>query len=1052
MAPEQSGGTVDRRADIYALGVVLYEMLTGERPEKDLIAPSKRVEVSVKIDEMVLRALEKEPERRYQTAGEFRTMVETIAATPPNRVEPKREETKFSGEEQKEGNERTLYGRIEILSARYGWLSVIAFGLGLLIILGAIGNFNSTQGVEKASMMMVGSVIVAGGIIGAAIGSGRNRSREEAVVSSEAGAERWKALRRASYLGILAVMVSIAGIIFMVKVVPQWEELWQANQMELGAGSQFLVGLSHLCQQFWPFSAPLLLLLAVASVTGFVISVKRQAGSTLAAEKPKAPLRDIAFHGVVTGLAYVILCWTMFESGRELATIDSQRGIGLSSAAKHFVEFSQSPFLWTLLVFALGLAGTLLWVGGRSFGRSGLWIAALICGVPVFGAGIVVALAVMIHGGPAVFSTSLVSASLWLGAAWLVAGCLSLRRAESRTGTIAWWALGLLLAVVLIVLLALLSMPLRNAVFIFVLGLGSVCGLGSLICGLISRRTRLGRGVVLAWGTGAVLGMAATQMILSVDMTSQRRLAAAERVEMMGNRDSPTAPPPVSRLIISKERGGRITPDGILYSLDGEMVAMEKLQERFQQKVKERPELQVIVYGNDPELPAGRVIAAMQTARAAGVKHPRISTGEALGEEPADADRGADGVVVELISVKQGASGEGWEHPVLDIEYSAINRGDLILHLPENGLRHQVEVDGKWYEWVDPRLPGDKDGDAAKAGSGTLLLDFGPGDSFQKQNIGLAGGWYEIPTGKEEAYAVRRNSGTIGMVAKDDYGDELILKPGNHKVRVAVIGPSARAIQGHGVTRSVSQAVEVDVVGGLEKGRIDAPSADAERGADGVVAELKVKRPDGGEEVGRLQAEGIDLLQEVLSRKPAHVRPADRGAPLEPPILLEWEGNKYAVQSDKIVLIGKQEWTMWLSPGIDEKLIEHSDVRVIQGAIQGTAVVGHKTGFGTLAGAIGFLLLTVLGFLMHRRINPGRHLEKTALFLCVAGVILPLLILIGHLFGMEQAVVATVAYVLFAAMQLTALILGIIRFSEPLGRAAAIASGVMILGAILFLS
>ena len=80
MAPEQSGGTVDRRADIYALGVVLYEMLTGERPSKDLVAPSKRVEVSVKIDEIVLRALEKEPERRYQTAGEFRTMVEMITA------------------------------------------------------------------------------------------------------------------------------------------------------------------------------------------------------------------------------------------------------------------------------------------------------------------------------------------------------------------------------------------------------------------------------------------------------------------------------------------------------------------------------------------------------------------------------------------------------------------------------------------------------------------------------------------------------------------------------------------------------------------------------------------------------------------------------------------------------------------------------------------------------------------------------------------------------------------------------------------------------------
>ncbi len=78
MAPEQESGAVDRRTDIYALGVVLYEMLTGERPAKDVVAPSRKVEVDVKIDEMVLRALEKEPERRYQTAGELRTVVETI--------------------------------------------------------------------------------------------------------------------------------------------------------------------------------------------------------------------------------------------------------------------------------------------------------------------------------------------------------------------------------------------------------------------------------------------------------------------------------------------------------------------------------------------------------------------------------------------------------------------------------------------------------------------------------------------------------------------------------------------------------------------------------------------------------------------------------------------------------------------------------------------------------------------------------------------------------------------------------------------------------------
>jgi predicted Ser/Thr protein kinase len=81
MAPEQdaNSGHIDHRADIFALGVVLYEMLTGERPEKDAIAPSKKVEVDVRLDEVVLRALERTPELRFQKASVFKTQVETIA-------------------------------------------------------------------------------------------------------------------------------------------------------------------------------------------------------------------------------------------------------------------------------------------------------------------------------------------------------------------------------------------------------------------------------------------------------------------------------------------------------------------------------------------------------------------------------------------------------------------------------------------------------------------------------------------------------------------------------------------------------------------------------------------------------------------------------------------------------------------------------------------------------------------------------------------------------------------------------------------------------------
>ena len=177
MAPEQieKPRTVDHRADIYSLGVVFYEMLTGELPLGKFAPPSRKVQVDVRLDEVVLHALEKEPELRYQQASQVKTAVETIARSEVRN--PKSEEQVPPPDA--DALEKAVLARDYVLDIgncmRRGWalvwsdFGVLAGATALILVLlgaaGSIGQVSQSAGHMSFNTSVL-SVLLSGPLMG----------------------------------------------------------------------------------------------------------------------------------------------------------------------------------------------------------------------------------------------------------------------------------------------------------------------------------------------------------------------------------------------------------------------------------------------------------------------------------------------------------------------------------------------------------------------------------------------------------------------------------------------------------------------------------------------------------------------------------------------------------------------------------------------------------------------------------------------------------------------------------------------------------------------
>ncbi|MCC6782833.1 MAG: serine/threonine protein kinase, partial [Planctomycetes bacterium] len=201
MAPEQWRGAaaVDHRADIYSLGVMLYELLTGELPVGRFEPASTRAGVAKRLDRVIDKALATEPAQRYQSARELERDVQDGVVEPAAA---------------RDGG-ASPWARV-----RVAWLSILACGVLLASLVGLLSfiawEANQDAARQRAAVERERHAVLTRAIA-ETVGSGRAWTGElpgrEHVLATDGGLGRFESTAlAASWALTTVVVVTLLGL------------------------------------------------------------------------------------------------------------------------------------------------------------------------------------------------------------------------------------------------------------------------------------------------------------------------------------------------------------------------------------------------------------------------------------------------------------------------------------------------------------------------------------------------------------------------------------------------------------------------------------------------------------------------------------------------------------------------------------------------------------------------------------------------------------------------------------------------------------------------